>query len=178
LFRWYVVQTKARQELTAAQNLENQLFSVFVPRYVRKRVVRNAVVEEILPLFPSYLFVSLDLTKDRWRSVFGTRGVVTLLASTEDNASPLPRGFVEDLIAETDLKGFLKGPVADEIILDYAPGDLVKVSSGIFEGLSGTCEAVKKDRATVLLTLLSREARVILPTKTISILNPHDGYRR
>ena len=50
------------------------------------------------PLFPGYLFVSLDLTRDRWRSVNGTIGVVSLVMSGGEPRAA-PRGVVEALVA-------------------------------------------------------------------------------
>src|ERR1700694_1974440 len=73
--RWFAVQSLARRERWAAKHLRNQNFSVFLPcRRTTRRHARK--LETILaPFFPGYLFVSLDLARDRWRSVNGTFGV-------------------------------------------------------------------------------------------------------
>jgi transcriptional antiterminator RfaH len=86
--RWYVAQTIARRELFALGELEAQSFRAFCPyvmrtvRHARKaRTVRSA-------FFPGYLFVALDLARDRWRSINGTLGVKRLLV--DGDGAPLP----------------------------------------------------------------------------------------
>ena len=51
------------------------------------------------PLFPRYLFVILDLERDRWLSVRSTVGVSRLF--TQDGRPvPVPVGIVESLIEQ------------------------------------------------------------------------------
>src|SRR5690349_20642365 len=73
--RWYAVQCLSNREGGAAAHLENQNFPVFLPR--RRKTCRHArrIETVLVPFFPGYLFVTLDLSKDRWRSVNGTYGV-------------------------------------------------------------------------------------------------------
>ena len=51
------------------------------------------------PLFPRYIFLILDLGRDRWLSVRSTVGVSSLY-TCEDRPVPVPEGIVETLIAE------------------------------------------------------------------------------
>src|SRR6516164_8065361 len=53
------------------------------------------------PLFPRYIFLILDLGRDRWLSVRGTVGVSSLFTS-EDRPVPVPEGIVETLIQNSD----------------------------------------------------------------------------
>lgn len=96
--RWYVAQTRARQERLALMNLEAQKFEVFLPQILkttrharRHRLVKSAV-------FPGYLFVRLDPDQHRWRSVNGTIGVSRLLTANE-RPTPAPIGVVEALMS-------------------------------------------------------------------------------
>ncbi len=77
--RWFVVRTQPHREAQAERQLANQDYRIFLPRFRKSR--RHARKFEIVsaPLFPGYLFVILDLTRDRWRSVNGTHGVDRLL---------------------------------------------------------------------------------------------------
>ena len=77
---WYVAATHSSREPIAAANLERQGFRVMWLRFLAQRVVRGRAIIEERGLFPSYLFVSLDLTVDRWASINSTRGVRRLLA--------------------------------------------------------------------------------------------------
>lgn len=80
--KWYVVETKPRQETVAAINLRNQGFFVFTPKI--RRPVRHArqTFERIVPLFPGYLFIRNPL--DRWRSVNGTVGAKRIVTNGTD----------------------------------------------------------------------------------------------
>ena len=127
--RWYVAQSRPHKELYAAANLQNQGFRTFIPQ-ISKTVRHSRRTKTVLaPLFPRYLFVSLDLARDRWRSVRGTFGV-SCLVMDGDRPRPVPQGLVEQLIATTNGTGgfnfrdaltlgqnvrFLTGPFADKI---------------------------------------------------------------
>ena len=94
--RWFVVQTLSKREAKAQFQLGQQGFRVFLPVVMRTvrhaRKMRNAKVAA----FPGYLFVALDLDRDRWRSVNGTFGVSRLVMS-ESAPLAVPFGIVEGL---------------------------------------------------------------------------------
>jgi len=77
--RWYVVRALAKREHGAAAQLAGQGFRVFLPKVSRN--VRHARKTKAVhaPAFPGYLFVALDLRRDRWRSINGTFGVMSLI---------------------------------------------------------------------------------------------------
>ena len=54
------------------------------------------------PLFPRYLFVILDLERDRWLSVRSTVGVSRLFTTQDGRPIPVPGGIVESLIERSD----------------------------------------------------------------------------
>ena len=71
-----------------------QSFGVYLPRYTKMRRHARKIEAVARPLFPRYLFVALDLARDRWRSIQSTFGVVGLVMSGEQPA-PLPTDVVE-----------------------------------------------------------------------------------
>src|SRR5271163_3401837 len=73
--RWFVAQTLRHREQLARLHLGAQGFRSFLPRF--HKTVRHArsLREVIAPVFPGYVFVVLDLERDRWRSINGTFGV-------------------------------------------------------------------------------------------------------
>ena len=77
--RWFVVRVLAHQENRAQLNLDRLGFRSFLPRL--RRTVRHArkVRDTLTPLFPGYIFVIIDLSKHRWRSINGTFGVASLI---------------------------------------------------------------------------------------------------
>src|SRR5213594_3582300 len=73
--RWFAVHTLSFGEARAQANLENQNFRAFLPK--RQKTIRHArkLTTVEAAFFPRYLFVALDLHRDRWRAVNGTFGV-------------------------------------------------------------------------------------------------------
>ena len=151
---WYVVNTQPRAEFRAKHHLELQGFCVFCPRY--RRTVRHArkTKSALAPLFPNYLFVRLDLSRDQWRSVNGTRGVVRLLM--QDGApQAIPHGVVDNLQAKTRADGTFDWTSTFEI------GGTVRIADGPFAELLGTLEYLDAaGRVRVLLELLGRTVSV------------------
>jgi transcription antitermination factor NusG len=146
--RWYVVHSQPHRELYAQTQLAAQGFRSFVPLY--KKTVRHArrLMTVNAPFFSRYLFVALDLSRDRWRSVYGTFGVASLI-SDGTFPVPVPRGIVESLISMSDENGLMNLGDALQV------GERVRVLSGPFADLIG--ELVRLDgarRARVLLQFL------------------------
>jgi transcriptional antiterminator RfaH len=146
--RWYAVQTIARRESGAEIQLEAQGFRVFLPRELKS--VRHARKFRTVhaPLFPGYLFVSLDLQRDRWRSINGTRGVACLVMA-ENAPAPVPCGVVEALISCIDDKGLCR---RDRALVE---GQNVRVTFGPLAQAVGLLIGLDaKDRVRVLLEIL------------------------
>ena len=58
-----------------------QGFTTYLPRYLKRRQHARRIDIVPAPLFPRYFFVAIDITVQRWRSVYSTIGV-TQLSST------------------------------------------------------------------------------------------------
>ena len=76
---WYVVQTQVNAEAKAARNLMRQGFEIYLPRYLKRRSHARKIEKVAAPLFPRYLFVCVDMEKQRWRSIQSTFGVSRLV---------------------------------------------------------------------------------------------------
>jgi transcriptional antiterminator RfaH len=158
--RWYAVQTRPGAEDCAATHLERQDYRIFCPRY--RKTIRHARKRMIVmaPLFANYLFVELDTSKGRWRSVNGTRGVVRLLTHG-DVPCPVPRGVVEALQDQTNGDG----------AVDWAPriGQAVQILEGPFEDFVGRLSRLDgAGRVCVLLDLLGRAVSVTLRCEALN----------
>jgi transcriptional antiterminator RfaH len=88
---WYVVASQPHRELYAKFHLERQGIETFVP--LRRKTIRRSrrFTEVAAPLFPGYLFISIEPKPDMVRAVNGTRGVKHLLQFAKRPA-PLPGG--------------------------------------------------------------------------------------
>ena len=88
------------------------------------------------PLFPRYIFLILDLGRDRWLSVQSTVGVSSLF-TCDDRPVPVPEGIVETLIENTDeanLTLFTSG---------LTTGQSVRILSGPFANFRGHARAAR-----------------------------------
>lgn len=160
--RWYVVQSQPHKELRAGMNLENQGFRSFLPRL--RKTTRHARRTSTLlaPLFPRYLFVSLDLGRDRWRSVYGTFGVSRLVTSGAW-PTPVPPGLVEELVAVAERCG------AIDLRDALTPGDRVRFLTGPFADMIGRLVHLDDaGRARVLLEMLGSEREVSAGSETLA----------
>lgn len=166
LTRWYVAQTRVNGETQATRNLMRQGFEVYCPRYRKSR--RHARKVEIVtrPLFPRYLFVAIDLTSQRWRSIDSTFGVSHLITNGETPIA-LPDSVVEDIRRREDEDGF----VQLEPHVPFRPGEKIRVRDGAFADTPAIFECQNdRERVSILLDLLGRQVRVVLP---IDLIGPH-----
>jgi transcription elongation factor/antiterminator RfaH len=154
--RWFLVHTQPKSERKAELHLGAQGFKTYFPQ-VQKTVRHARQLRTVrAPLFPRYLFLILDLGRDRWLSVRSTFGVSSLF-TCEDRPVPVPKGVVEALIARTDEANLTSFEV------DLAMGQTVRILSGPFAEFVGTLERLDAaGRVRVLLTMMGSTVPVAL----------------
>jgi transcriptional antiterminator RfaH len=162
--RWYVVQSQPNAELKAVAHLNRQGFVTYLPRYLKRRRHARRVDIVAAPLFPRYLFVAIDMTATRWRSIYSTVGV-SRMVSNGDFPTPIPNQVVTTLRAREDASGFVR--------LEHQPsfraGDKIRVLDGVFADCFALYEGVKdSDRVAVLLDLLGRKVRVMVNVESVA----------
>jgi transcriptional antiterminator RfaH len=159
--RWYVAQTLAKREIGALGQLRAQGFHVFLPqlyktvRHARKmRTVKAAV-------FPGYLFVALDLQRDRWRSVNGTIGVSRLVMG-RDLPAPVPHGVVETFLDHLDENGLCR------LDRDLQRGQAVRVIAGpLADAIGRLIDLDGNGRVRVLLEIMGGQVVTNLARSTL-----------
>jgi transcription elongation factor/antiterminator RfaH len=152
--RWYVAYTQPQKEATALTHLSEQGFRGFLPR--RLKNVRHArkVQTVLAPVFTRYIFVILDLDRDRWLSVNGTRGITRLLM-VSGRPVPVPPGVVETFVASSDPAGKIK------LAAGVEKGARVRLVAGPFATSLGIIERLDDaGRVGLLLKIMNREVRV------------------
>ena len=152
--RWYAVRSQPRKEQLAEDHLRRQGFRAFLPKIPKivKLPTRTKTVSEAF--FPGYLFVRLDLDVDRWRSVNGTIGVLSLVSFGERPA-PAPAGLIEELVDLASETG--------EVRFDqsFAEGDRVRLIGGPLNGHVGVFQSAgPQERVFILLRILNQETRI------------------
>jgi transcriptional antiterminator RfaH len=162
--RWYVVQTQANSENKAVAHLARQGFATYLPRYLKRRRHARRVEVVAAPLFPRYLFVEIDMTVQRWRSIFSTVGVSRLVCNGERPA-PVPDDLIGSLRSREDVSGLIR-------LLhrpNFRPGDKVRVLEGAFYDCLGIYDGMSdRERVGILLDLLGRKVRVLLDAEAIA----------
>jgi transcription elongation factor/antiterminator RfaH len=154
--RWFLVHTQPKSERKAELHLGAQGFRSYLPQI--EKTIRHARQLRTIraPLFPRYIFLVLDLARDRWISVRSTVGVSSLF-TCEDRPVPVPKGVVETLIARTD--------EANLTVFDTGliTGQKVRILSGPFADFVGTLERLDAaGRVRVLLTMMGTAVPVAL----------------
>jgi transcription antitermination factor NusG len=146
--RWFVARTLPHHENTAHFNLHCLGFRSFVPRFRRTIRHANKLRNVLAPLFPGYIFVILDLSRDRWRSVNSTTGVASLIMGVEQPMA-VPLGVVEALISR------IGGSGAIRLDRDFEVGERVRILSGPFaETLCRIERLDDRGRVRVLLEIM------------------------
>jgi transcription antitermination factor NusG len=154
--RWYLAHTLPHKETSVEQRLGAQGFRHFMPR--RIKTVRHArrMRNVLAPVFPRYIFVALDLDRDRWRSVNGTIGIASLFMA-QDRPLPVPRGVVETLIQSSDDRGQIRFEHNLQL------GQKVRLISGPFSEALGLLERLDDSgRIEVLLEIMGGHVRAKL----------------
>ena len=153
---WFVVRTKARQELRASHRMEEQGFKVFCPQIPKYNGVKEVVGRQVL--FPGYCFVqSGELSVASIRSTPGVIGLVSFTLegkpATIDPAALEAIHVVEALHCEK--------------VPSLKPGGAVSLIEGPFKGFKGLYSKRSKDRVEVLLTLLGQQQRILVPSSQV-----------
>jgi len=156
---WYCIQTQARSEAKAAHNLRQQGYEVYDPRVKVDR--RRAVAKEVEPLFPNYIFPNLVVGRDDFHPIIRTPGVVSFVRFGLWLAT-VPDSIILDLKRHENEQGIHSIPKHD-----YAPGDAIKIRSGVFQGYEAIVQAKKHDRIIVFFDLATQEARLELEYKDV-----------
>jgi transcriptional antiterminator RfaH len=159
---WYLVYCKPRQERVARENLARQGYETYLPvmRDVRRRRGRRVIL--VAPMFPRYLFIHLSRKTDNWAPIRSTLGVVSLVKFGRA-AARVPDELLDLLRSREDAQGVQILPVEQ-----YRPGSRVRITHGGFAGYEGIFQAASgRDRVTVLLDVLGRQARTTVDSSSI-----------
>jgi transcriptional antiterminator RfaH len=154
--RWFLAHTLPKSEWKAELHLGAQGFRTFQPQ-IRKTIRHARQLQTVrAPLFPRYLFVILDLERDRWLSVRSTVGVSSLFSSRDGRPVPVPIGIVESLIERSE-------DSLTRLDCGLVKGQKVRILTGPFVDFIGTLDRLNgAERVRVLLELMGTAVPVTL----------------
>jgi transcriptional antiterminator RfaH len=161
---WYVVHTHPHAEFKAVTHLQRQGFEPYLPRYLKQRRHARRTETVAAPLFPRYVFISVDLTAQRWRAIHSTIGVAKFVCCGEAPAR-MPDAVVDRLKVMQDERGYVRLPERPR----FRPGDEVRVVEGAFcSSLGVFADMMDGERVAILLDLLGRKVRVLIDAEAIA----------
>ena len=160
--RWFVARAHPNRESIAQLNLDRLGFRSFAPR-VRRTVRHARKLRCVLsPLFPGYIFLILDLLRDRWRCVNSTFGIASLIKGVEQPI-PVPYGIVETLVAATERSGTVR------LDFNLKIGQKVRILSGPFAETLCLLEHLDdRGRVSVLLEFMGAEVSARLDRSCVA----------
>lgn len=143
--RWFVVNTKPKNEDRAANNLSSGGFEALAPKLRLRKYKDGRFIYVIEQMFPGYIFVKFHPVDD-FHLIKYTRGVKTIvhfgnrIIPVEDEVISFIRSKLESGVATVEKKKFVKG-------------ENVLVKDGPFKGLSGIFERELEGKERVMILL-------------------------
>jgi len=156
--RWFLVNAQTGRERLAGAHLKRQGYRPFIPSIWRSIRHARKIRTVLSAYFPGYLFVPLDLSRERWRPIDGTVGVVRIVKSGA-RPQPAPAGLVETFLKMTKADGSL-----DFASAALKCGQSVRLIRGPFAEQCAIVESLEslsgRDRVLVLLSMMNQTVRV------------------
>lgn len=149
---WYSVYTMGGKENKARDLLINRAVAakfwgdlieeIFVPsqRSYSKKGDGTKIVDQ--NLFPGYMFIKMNLTKEAESLVRGTDGISGFVKS-----GSRPDAMPDEKIQK--IKDYVKGLETEEPLSRFAPGDVVRIVSGPFMDYLGKVDSVDNTKGKV-----------------------------
>lgn len=154
--RWYVVQTKPRNEKRALFHIKRAGIETLNP-LIETYTSRNGASKKVLePLFPGYFFARFEVAS-HYPTVRWARGVRKVLGN-HDGPAPISEEIIYEIRKRIDSHGVARKPY------DLKPEDPVKIKAGPLKDLVGIFDRwlPKEGRIRILLRLLGYETSVEL----------------
>ena len=160
--RWYAIRSKVNREKDVEKRLADLGLEVFLPWMRARRRIGSRFHWVLAPLFPGYVFCRLDMVISGKAARYspGVRDFLTFGSRVAE-------------VGETIIQGLRErcpGGVAEIDPVNAKAGDVVRINEGPFSGLEAIFEQKLKgsERVAVLLEILGRQTRIVLPSETIA----------
>lgn len=152
---WYVVLTKAKQELRAQDNLERQGDVVFVPMFARELIISGKREVRQEPLFPGYLFLQVDSDNALLSKVRSTLGVRQILTFAGQLMAIAPSIIADLKQRNTNTEIHTPEPFSagQSVTLEHGP---FQHYQALFKEYDGT------ERGIILLSLLGQQNELVI----------------
>ena len=166
---WYVAHTysgyekKVKMDIEKTienRNLQDQILEVSVPMLnVAKEDDADKIVQQ--KMFPAYVLLKMYMNDDTWYVVRNTRGVTGFVGP---GSKPVPL---------TDAEMRPLGIKAENVVVDFAEGDMIVVIGGVWKDTCGVITAMNHNKQTVTINvdLFGRETPVEVSFADVKKMN-------
>ena len=146
--KWYVAHTysgyenKVKSDIEKTienRKLQDQILEVAVPVQEVIETKNGAKKPVSKKLFPGYVLINMYMNDVTWYIVRNTRGVTGFVGP---ESKPVP-------LTEAEMKNL--GINVNEVKIDVAVGDMIKVVTGAWEGNSGEIKSINDGKQTVTI---------------------------
>ncbi len=159
---WFLVQLKPGGFTRAVTNLQRQGFETFMPLRPETRRKGEKLVTENRPLFPGYLFVSVDPDRRDWRKINNTFGVARLVCLDGLQPSRVPTPLIQGLMHASRDDVWTAEPV------NLPVGTTVSLVTGLFAGaVAQILSSPENGRVFVLMELMGQAVRTAVPLRAL-----------
>ena len=179
---WYVVNTYSGSENEVKANLEKRVETMGISDNLLQVLIAEEEIEDVKDksnsksketktikknLYPGYLFVKMIMSDEAWYVVRNTPGVTGFIGSSGGGAKPFP-------VSQEEMDVIMRriDPSNNNIKFNGAPGDRVKIISGIFIGTEGIIDSIneKKEEAKLIVFHNGREVSYSVPINLLDII--------
>jgi transcriptional antiterminator NusG len=110
-------------------------------------------------LFPSYVFVEMEMTDDTWHLVKNTSKVTGFIGGKSNKPAPIPRHEIDKVLQQVQ-----DGVEKPRPKVLYEVGEVVRIKEGPFTDFNGSVEEVNyaKSKVRVTVTIFGRATPVDL----------------
>lgn len=160
--RWYAIYTQPRQENRAECNLNAWWVETFFPRLKERRqnIYTNAVIYQVKPLFPRYLFARFE--RSRLRKISLTRGVREVVSFGSG-----PTEIKDEII--TAIRSHIGDDGCVRFDEELSEGDKVVIREGPLAGVSAIFQKKMKssERVMLLLAAVSYQGCIVIDRASV-----------
>ncbi|MDY5882432.1 MAG: transcription termination/antitermination protein NusG [Roseburia sp.] len=167
---WYVVHTYSGYENKVKANidktienrhLEDQMLEVRVPMQDVVEMKNGTAKQVSKKMFPGYVLINMVMNDDTWYVVRNTRGVTGFVGP---GSKPVPL---------TDAEMLPLGIKTDDVEVDFAEGDAVVVTGGVWKDTIGVIQSMNhsKQIVTINVELFGRETPVEISFADVKLCN-------
>lgn len=160
--RWYVVQAysgfeqqvkKMIAERVSLHGMQDRFGRILVPTEEVVEMRAGQKRRSSRKFFPGYVLVEMEMDDDLWHLVRSTPKVLGFIGGSNNSPTPISDSDVEDILHRME-----EGDGKPKPKFVYEPGEVVRVTDGVFKDFNGVLEEVdyEKNRLKVSVLIFGR----------------------